>query len=59
MLIVLGVILVAISLVFIVYFIKSPTNNENDIKNHKTIGFIGSIGLMVLGMLLIFKKIRK
>jgi len=58
MLIVLGVLLVAIAIVFLVYIFKNPAENEKDIKNQKTISYIGSIGLMLLGILLIFKKMK-
>jgi len=59
MLIVLGVILVAIAVVFIYYIFTRPVENEKDIKKSKLIGYTGSIGLMLLGILLIFNKIRK
>jgi len=59
MLIVLGVILVAIAVVFIYYIFTRPVENEKDIKKAKLIGYTGSIGLMLLAIGLIFNKIRK
>jgi len=56
MLIALGIILVAIAIVFLVYIFKNPAETEKDKNNQKAIGFIGSISLMLLGILLIFKN---
>ncbi len=56
MLIALGIILIVIAVVFIVYFFMKPIETEKDKKVHKTAGIIGSIGLALLGMLLIFRK---
>lgn len=56
MLIVLGVILIVIAIVFIAYFIMKPIETEKDKKNHKAAGIIGSIGLALLGLFLIFRK---
>ncbi|MGE0090690.1 MAG: hypothetical protein AB7S50_14555 [Bacteroidales bacterium] len=56
MLIVLGVILIVIAIVFIAYFFKKPIETRKDEKVHKTAGLIGSIGLMLLGILLIFRQ---
>jgi uncharacterized membrane protein len=52
----LGIILIVIAVVFIAYFIMKPIETEKDKKQHKAAGIIGSVGLMLLGILLIFRK---
>jgi hypothetical protein len=56
MIIALGIILLVIAIVFIAYFIFKPIETERDKKHHKAAGIIGSIGLALLGLFLIFKK---
>lgn len=56
MILALGIILILIAVLFIAYFIMKPIETEKDKKHHKAAGIIGSTGLALLGLFLIFRK---
>lgn len=53
-----GFVFLLIGVIAIIYLIKKPILKENDTNKHMLQGYLGALGFIVLGLVLIINEIK-